>query len=146
MFTSGEGGYVAEKAETASGWLFPVGDEVAELGYVDMFTDMFDAMDSARQPVETFYDGYVVNAVMDACYASARSGAWAPVEVEWCGSGTERIGGTRREYMRSDADQGGTAAGRPAQADLEGRGQRGVRRRRRVKLTPASLYPAARVS
>ena len=38
MFSSGEGGgYVAEKAETASGWLFPVGDELSELGYVDMF-------------------------------------------------------------------------------------------------------------
>ena len=49
MFTSGEGGgYVAEKAETASGWLFPVGDEVTELGYVDMFTDMFDAIDEGR--------------------------------------------------------------------------------------------------
>jgi predicted dehydrogenase len=98
MFTSGEGGgYVAEKAETASGWLFPVGDEVAELGYVDMFTDMFDAMDSGREPLETFYDGYVVNAVMDACYASAKTGAWAPVELEWRGSGTERIGRSRRE-------------------------------------------------
>ena len=50
MFTSGAGGgYVAEKAETASGWLFPVGDEVAELGYVDMFTDMFDAIDEGRR-------------------------------------------------------------------------------------------------
>ena len=39
MFTAGGGGgYVAEKAETAAGWLFPVGDEVSELGYVDMFT------------------------------------------------------------------------------------------------------------
>ena len=48
-FRSGAGGdYVAEKAETASGWLFPVGDEVSELGYVDMFTDMFDAMDEGR--------------------------------------------------------------------------------------------------
>src|SRR6266511_2190942 len=46
MFSSGEGGgYVAEKAETASGWLFPVGDEASELGYVDMFTDMFDTLD-----------------------------------------------------------------------------------------------------
>ena len=51
MFSSGEGGgYVAEKAETASGWLFPVGDEVAELGYVDMFTDMFDSIDEGRAP------------------------------------------------------------------------------------------------
>ncbi len=71
-FSSGEGGgYVAEKAESASGWLFPVGDEIAELGYVDMFTDMFDAMDEGRAPMETFYDGYVVNAIIDACYRSA---------------------------------------------------------------------------
>ena len=35
MFSAGGGaGYVAEKAETAAGWLFPVGDEVSELGYV----------------------------------------------------------------------------------------------------------------
>jgi hypothetical protein len=39
MFTSGEGGgYVAEKAETASGWLFPSATRSSELGYVDMFT------------------------------------------------------------------------------------------------------------
>ena len=52
MFTSGDdgdGGYVAEKAETARGWLFPVGDEVGELGYVEMFTDMFDAMDAGAR-------------------------------------------------------------------------------------------------
>jgi predicted dehydrogenase len=99
MFSSGEGGYVAEKAETASGWLFPVGDEVAELGYVDMFTDMFDAIDTAGAPMETFYDGYVVNAVMDACYASAGSGRWEPVRIDdWRGGGVERITRTRREH------------------------------------------------
>ena len=33
MFTAGgSGGYVAEKAETAAGWLFPVGDEVVRAG------------------------------------------------------------------------------------------------------------------
>ena len=49
MFTAGGGGgYVAEKAETAAGWLFPVGDEVSELGYVDMFSDMFNAIDGGR--------------------------------------------------------------------------------------------------
>lgn len=92
MFTSGAGqGYVAEKAETASGWLFPVGDELSELGYVDMFTDMFNAMDEGRQPVETFYDGYVVNAVMDACYKSAQSRQWEPVDVAWRGGSTPRL-------------------------------------------------------
>ena len=100
MFSSGEGaGYVAEKAETASGWLFPVGDEVAELGYVDMFTDMFDAMDAGRAPIETFYDGYVVNAVIDACYASAASRQWEPVRLDdWRGAPVEPIARTRREH------------------------------------------------
>ncbi len=94
MFTASEGNaYIAEKAETSSGWLFPVGDEVAELGYIDMFTDMFNAMESGRAPMETFYDGYVVNAVMDACYRSAATHAWAPVEMEWRNGHTPRISG-----------------------------------------------------
>jgi predicted dehydrogenase len=94
MFTTGgSGGYVAEKAESSAGWLFPVGDEVSELGYVDMFSDMFDAIDAGRQPRETLYDGYVVNAVMDACYRSAASRSWAPIELfEWRGGVTPRIG------------------------------------------------------
>ncbi len=83
MFTAGGGGYVAEKAETETGWLFPVGDEVHELGYNHMFTDMFEAMDNNRAPMETFYDGYVVNAILDAAYRSAKSRQWEAVEVEW---------------------------------------------------------------
>jgi hypothetical protein len=99
MFSSGRGsGYVAEKAETSSGWLFPVGDEVAELGYVDMFSDMFDAIDAKREPRETFYDGYVVNAVMDAVYASSASGRWEPVQLDWRGGETPRIERERREH------------------------------------------------
>ncbi len=92
MYTSGGGdAYVAEKLESTEGWLFPVGDEVSELGYVDMFTDMFDSMDEGREPQETFYDGYVVNAIMDAAYKSAESGQWEPVDVEWRGGSTPRI-------------------------------------------------------
>ncbi|HVL54143.1 MAG TPA: Gfo/Idh/MocA family oxidoreductase [Vitreimonas sp.] len=100
MFTAGgSGGYVAEKAETAAGWLFPVGDEVVELGYVDMFSDMFRALEAGGQPQETFYDGYVVNAIMDACYRSARSRAWEPIELfEWRGGETPRIGKQPETY------------------------------------------------
>jgi predicted dehydrogenase len=101
MFTSGEsGGYVAEKAESESGWLFPVGNEAAALGYEDMFTDMFDAMDAGREPMETFYDGYIVNAIVDACYRSAESGQWESIEIEdWRGkTGVEKISAGRGEY------------------------------------------------
>jgi predicted dehydrogenase len=97
MFATGAGdGYVAEKAESATGWQFPVGDEVVELGYVDMFTDMFNAMEEGREPAETLYDGYVVNAVMDACYRSASTRAWAPVELDWRGGQTPRVGRPER--------------------------------------------------
>jgi len=86
MFSTGKGGYVAEKAESNSGWLFPVGDEAHELGYPNMFTDMFDAIENNREPLETFYDGYIVNAVLDAAFLSAKSGKWETVQIEdWRG-------------------------------------------------------------
>ena len=87
MFTTGKGAdYVAEKAESNSGWLFPVGDELNELGYNHMFADMFNALENKKQPKETFYDGYVVNAVLDAAYKSAKTKQWEPVQLEvWRG-------------------------------------------------------------
>jgi len=39
--------------------------------------------------METFYDGYVVNAILDACYKSAASKQWEPVELEWRASAKE---------------------------------------------------------
>ena len=100
MFTAGgSGGYVAEKAETGAGWLFPVGDEVSELGYVDMFRDMFDSLEAGRPPRETFYDGYVVNAMMDAAYRSGKSRRWEPVELfAWRGAETPRIAKAPETY------------------------------------------------
>jgi predicted dehydrogenase len=87
MFTSGKGAdYVAEKAESNTGWLFPVGDELNELGYNHMFTEMFNCLEKGTAPRETFYDGYVVNAVLDACYKSAKSKQWEPIELDiWRG-------------------------------------------------------------
>lgn len=87
MFTTGKGGdYIAEKAESNSGWLFPVGDELNELGYNHMFMDMFNALEKGIEPKETFYDGYVVNAILDAAYKSAKSKIWEPVQLDiWRG-------------------------------------------------------------
>ena len=103
MFTAvGQGGYVAEKAESDTGWLFPVGDEVAELGYRDMFLDMFNAIDEGREPLETFYDGYVVNAIIDACYKSAKSKQWETVEIQdWRGT----MEAADEQASESDADE-----------------------------------------
>jgi predicted dehydrogenase len=90
MFTNvGKGGYVAEKAEGDTGWLFPVGDEVGGLGYVEMFLDMFNSMDASKAPMETFYDGYIVNTIIDACYKAAETKKWEPVDIQdWRGSGS----------------------------------------------------------
>jgi len=87
MFTTGKGAdYVAEKAESNSGWLFPVGDELNELGYNHMFMDMFNALENNKVPKETFYDGYVVNAILDAAYKSAKTKLWEPVQLkDWRG-------------------------------------------------------------
>lgn len=103
MFSTGKGGdYIAEKAESNSGWLFPVGDELNELGYNHMFNDMFKAYEAGTKPVETFYDGYVVNAILDAAYRSAKSKLWEPVQLDiWRG----KTGVTKDSHLVSyDAD------------------------------------------
>ncbi len=100
MFTAvGEGGYVAEKAEGGTGWLFPVGDEITTLGYSAMFNDMLEAFDVGRKPMEDFYDGYVVNAIMDAAYQSAASKRWEPVQLDdWRGSDDMQAGMQLADY------------------------------------------------
>jgi hypothetical protein len=51
-----------------------------------MFMDMFNAIESGTDPKETFYDGYVVNAILDACYRSAKNKQWEPVKLDvWRG-------------------------------------------------------------
>ena len=100
MFTSiGQGGYVAEKAEGDTGWLFPVGDEVGSLGYVEMFMDMFNSMDRGTQPMETFYDGYIVNAIVDAAYKAAETKKWEPIEIrDWRGGSVNAEQSSLKEY------------------------------------------------
>jgi predicted dehydrogenase len=100
MYTAtGQSGYVAEKAEGETGWLFPVGDEVAALGYVEMFTDALDALEQGRAPLETFYDGYVVNAIIDAAYQSIGSKRWEPIQIDdWRGDEESEELNETRDY------------------------------------------------
>jgi predicted dehydrogenase len=91
--------YVAEKAESSTGWKFPVGDEVSALGYTDMFTDMFDAIETKQPPRETFYDGYVVNAIVDAAYRSMQSKQWEAIELPiWRGGEASSAGLVHSDY------------------------------------------------
>ncbi len=101
MFTTGKGGdYLAEKAESNTGWLFPMGDELNDLGYNHMFEDMFMAIEQKHDPKETFYDGYIVNAIIDAAYKSAKSKKWEPVELPvWRGRE-----GVQKESVLTDYD------------------------------------------
>jgi len=100
MFTAvGEGGYVAEKAEGSTGWLFPVGDEEGAMGYPQMFADMLDSLDTGKKPVEDFYDGYVVNAIMDAALRSAATKQWETVQLEeWRGDAETDSSALLRNY------------------------------------------------
>jgi len=95
----GQSGYVAEKVEGGTGWMFPVGDEAASLGYVEMFADVLNAIEQQRQPTETFYDGYIVNAIMDSAYRSVQSKRWEPIEIDdWRGDETSESLAASRDY------------------------------------------------
>ena len=52
-----------------------------------------------RAPVETFYDGYVVNAVMDACFRSAASRSGS--RSSWSGAAGRRRGSPARRATRT---------------------------------------------
>ena len=59
-------------------------------------------MDEGKDPMETFYDGYVVNAIIDACYKSIETKKWEQVELEiWRGREDVEQSGHFKEF---DAD------------------------------------------
>jgi predicted dehydrogenase len=75
-------GYIGEKTDQDTGWVYPVPDETHVHGHDAMMLDVVDAFRTGRQPRETFRDGYIVNAVLDAAYRSIRSGHWEPVALD----------------------------------------------------------------
>ena len=75
-------GYLAEKADADTGWVFPVPNETYAHGHDEMMAHMLGAFRAGVAPRETFRDGLVVNAVVDAAYRSIASGRWEAVAVE----------------------------------------------------------------
>jgi predicted dehydrogenase len=74
-------GYLAEKTDADTGWVYPVADEPRVAGYDEMFRHFVAAYRDGAEPRETFDDGHVVNTIIDAAYRSMRSGHWEPVGV-----------------------------------------------------------------
>ncbi|MGA2664773.1 MAG: Gfo/Idh/MocA family oxidoreductase [Nitrososphaerales archaeon] len=83
VFTTGSGGkagYIVEKADAQSGWVYPAWSEHINNGYLSELKHFVDSIARGRQPSETFEDGRLVNAIMEAAYRSAREGRWLDLE------------------------------------------------------------------
>jgi predicted dehydrogenase len=75
-------GYLMEKADAETGWVFPIPDEARVYGYQEEKRHFVQCFVEGKQPREDFTDGYVVNCVLDAAYRSMKSERWEPVEVD----------------------------------------------------------------
>jgi predicted dehydrogenase len=80
-FIENPAGYLVEKADAETGWVFPVPEEARAYGFSQEMRHFVDCFADKVPPAETFADGVVVNQIIDACYASMRSGTWEPVPV-----------------------------------------------------------------
>jgi predicted dehydrogenase len=74
--------YFSEKIEHDRGWLFPTVDEYWRYGYYDQLRHFVDCVRNKTTPYLTFVEGVAVNRIMDAAYASARSGRWEQVATQ----------------------------------------------------------------
>jgi predicted dehydrogenase len=80
-FVRSTGSYLLEKAESNSGWVFPLPDEARVYGYHEEMKHFVECVAAGTMPRETFEDGYVVNAILDAAYRSMRKHAWEPISL-----------------------------------------------------------------
>jgi predicted dehydrogenase len=74
-------GYLGEKADADTGWVYPMPNETYAHGHDAMMRDVVEAFRDGRQPRETFHDGLAVNAILDAAYRSMASGRWEAVTI-----------------------------------------------------------------
>lgn len=72
-------GYLGEKVDADTGWVYPVPNETYVHGHDAMMADVVGALRDGRAPQETFHDGLAVNQILDAAYRSMKSGSWEPV-------------------------------------------------------------------
>ena len=75
-------GYLGEKMDADTGWVFPVPDETHVHGHDAMMQHVVEAFRSGVAPRETFEDGLIINLILDAAYRSMQSGRWENVEAQ----------------------------------------------------------------
>lgn len=80
-FTLRSSGYVVEKAETETGWVFPCVDEARVYGYHEEMRHFVECVAQGKKPRETFEDGYITNVILDAAYRSMKAKRWEPIEA-----------------------------------------------------------------
>jgi predicted dehydrogenase len=78
-FVENPGGYLVEKADQETGWVFPVPEEARSYGFSQEMRHFVETFAAGELPSENFHDGVVVSTILDACYASMRSGTWEAV-------------------------------------------------------------------
>jgi predicted dehydrogenase len=81
-FIENPAGYLVEKADSETGWVFPVPEEARAYGFSQEMRHFVDCFADKTAPAETFDDGLAVNRVLDACYKSMRSRTWEPVPAD----------------------------------------------------------------
>ena len=81
-FIEESAGYLMEKADADTGWVFPIPDEARVYGYQEEMRHFVECFIAGEKPREDFVDGYIVNCVLDAAYKSMKSGHWEPVQVD----------------------------------------------------------------
>lgn len=79
VFSRPGAGYVVEKAEAETGWLFPPVDEAWIYGYREEMRHFIECVERGVMPRETFEDGYIVNCILDAAYRSMQTKRWEKV-------------------------------------------------------------------
>ena len=79
-FTTRSAGYVVEKADIDFGWTRPLPEEAFTYGYQAEMRHFVECVRAGQTPRESYADGYAVNCVIEAGYASARTGRWTRVK------------------------------------------------------------------
>ncbi len=79
-FTTRGAGYVVEKADIDFGWTRPLPEEAFTYGYQAEMRHFVECARDGATPRETYKDGYAVSCILEAGYASAKTGRWVRVK------------------------------------------------------------------